>query len=177
MKRRRSVHHTGMSFVFFCLCVFGSTKSGNAFDFSNSTNRKQEIKEVVVPLERTTPVGVLSIPPLPRNKHGQLTCTKNRYVKNESQIGVVSWYGNEFHGRLTANGERFDQNANTLAHLSLPMGTNVLVKNPETGKIVKARVNDCGPYKDGRIADLSRGLAEQLGISKRGVGTVVITVL
>lgn len=117
-------------------------------------------------------------PPQPKNKQGRFICTKDRYVQSEQQIGLASWYGgSEFHGSRTASGERFDDRKHTIAHLTLPMGTEVLVENPETGAIAYARVNDCGPFVKGRIADLSHGLAKKLGVLKQGVSTVVITVL
>ncbi|MDO4769650.1 MAG: septal ring lytic transglycosylase RlpA family protein, partial [Brachymonas sp.] len=70
-----------------------------------------------------------------------------------------------FHNRLTANGERYNMNALTAAHRTLPFGTMVLVKNTATGKTVTVRINDRGPYIKGRIIDLSRAAARELGIS------------
>jgi rare lipoprotein A len=167
------VFHTILTSIVFSLCIIGCTKSTFAFDISNSTlGTEQQDFTQEKRVERP-----LSIPPQPRNKNGNFVCTRNRYVQDERQSGMVSWYGNEFNGRRTASGERFNQNANTLAHLTLPMGTEVLVENPETGIILHARVNDCGPFVKGRIADLSRSLAEKLGIMARGKGAVIITVL
>lgn len=81
------------------------------------------------------------------------------------QQGIASWYGPGFHNRLTANGERYNMNALTAAHRTLPFGTMVLVKNTATGKTVTVRINDRGPYIKGRIIDLSRAAAKELGIS------------
>lgn len=81
------------------------------------------------------------------------------------QQGIASWYGPGFHNRLTANGERYNMNALTAAHRTLPFGTIVLVKNTVTGKTVTVRINDRGPYIKGRIIDLSRAAARELGIS------------
>lgn len=81
------------------------------------------------------------------------------------QQGIASWYGPGFHNRLTANGERYNMNALTAAHRTLPFGTMVLVKNTATGKTVTVRINDRGPYIKGRIIDLSRAAARELGIS------------
>lgn len=81
------------------------------------------------------------------------------------QQGIASWYGPGFHNRLTANGERYNMNALTAAHRTLPFGTMVLVKNTATGKTVTVRINDRGPYIKGRIIDLSRAAAQELGIS------------
>jgi rare lipoprotein A len=85
------------------------------------------------------------------------------------QQGRVSWYGPGFHGRRTANGEVFDTHSLTMAHRSLPMGTNVRVTNLENGRSVVLRVNDRGPYVRGRVADLSHAAAERLGFVDDGV--------
>lgn len=174
MKRRRSRAFTTVLGTVLCLCIFGSTKSSHAFDFSNSTAGTQENSESLGQEMVKAPIT----PPQPKNKQGRFICTRDRYVQSEQQIGLASWYGGpEFHGAFTASGERFDETKHTIAHLTLPMGTKVLVKNPETGTAVHAKVNDCGPFIKGRIADLSYGLAKKLGIAGKGVSTVVITVL
>ena len=85
------------------------------------------------------------------------------------QQGAASWYGPGFHNRLTANGERFNMNEMTAAHKTLPFGTMVLVKSEQTGKSVTVRINDRGPYAKGRIIDLSRAAAKQLGVKDMGV--------
>lgn len=78
----------------------------------------------------------------------------------------ATWYGPGFHGRRTASGERFDQNAMTLASRHLPFGTRVRVVNPKTGKSAIARVNDRGPFSARHItADLSKGLARKIGVT------------
>lgn len=86
---------------------------------------------------------------------------------------VASWYGPGFHGRKTASGERFDQNAMTCAHKTLPFGTRVAVTYK--GRTVVCRVNDRGPYVRGRSIDLSKGVARALGMS--GTGNVSLKVL
>lgn len=82
--------------------------------------------------------------------------------------GHVSWYGPKFHGRRTANGERFDMRRMTAAHKTLPFNTLVRVEDRRTGKAVLVRINDRGPYVRGRILDLSRQAAERLGMKGRG---------
>ncbi len=89
--------------------------------------------------------------------------------------GAASWYGSRFQGRRTASGERFDMNALTAAHKSLPFGTRVRVTNPANGRSVVVRINDRGPYHGGRIIDLSRKAARSVGIN--GVGRVTLEVL
>ncbi len=84
------------------------------------------------------------------------------------QVGYASWYGPNFAGRLTSNGEIFDPSKLTAAHLTLPFGTLVKVTNLVNGESVVVRINDRGPYKDGRIIDLSRAAAAALGMEKMG---------
>lgn len=85
------------------------------------------------------------------------------------QKGRVSWYGPGFQGRRTANGEIFDTNELTMAHRSLAFGSEVRVTNLENGRSVVVRVNDRGPYVRGRVADLSRAAAHELGFVEDGV--------
>jgi rare lipoprotein A (peptidoglycan hydrolase) len=117
---------------------------------------------------------------IPRDKNGKVICTKKLPDVGGSvppMVGIASWYGNQFHVRETASGIVFDQNAFTLASLTIPMGTMVIVKNLITRKEVRATVNDCGPYTGNRIADLSKGLAKYLGLFERGTGPVTVTIL
>ena len=83
--------------------------------------------------------------------------------------GTASWYGPYFHGRLTANGETYDQQDMTAAHPSLPFDTYLKVKNPQNGKMVIVRINDRGPYIPPRNLDLSLGAARVLGSEETGV--------
>ena len=93
------------------------------------------------------------------------------------QEGVVSWYGAAFHDRPTASGELFDSNAFTMAHPTLPFGTQVRVTNLRNGRSVVVRVNDRGPHVGQRIADLSKAAAAQLGFLSRGLVRARIEVL
>ena len=93
------------------------------------------------------------------------------------QTGSASWYGPGFHGRKTASGEAFDMYELTAAHKTLPLGTRVMVRNPANGKEVVVRINDRGPYAHGRILDLSKAAASQLGLISRGHGDVVLQAL
>lgn len=81
----------------------------------------------------------------------------------------ASWYGPRFHGRLTANGEIYDQNAYTAAHKSLRFGTILRVTNTRTNKSVIVRINDRGPYIPGRQIDLSKAAAKELDVISSGV--------
>lgn len=91
--------------------------------------------------------------------------------------GLASWYGNEYHGRVTASGEVFDQEALTAAHKELPLGTIVQVTNLRNNRRVTVRINDRGPFIRGRIIDLSRGAARELNMLRDGVVPVRIEVL
>jgi rare lipoprotein A len=88
--------------------------------------------------------------------------------------GMASWYGNKFHGRRTSSGERFDMNALTAAHDSLPFGTRVRVRNVSNGREVVVRINDRGPRMRDRIIDLSKGAAVALGFLQAGEASVVL---
>ncbi len=88
------------------------------------------------------------------------------------QTGEASWYGDEFHGRRTASGEIFNQWGKTAAHRTLPLGTWLVVERVSNGRRVKVKVNDRGPFVHGRILDLSRGAAGELGMVDDGVARV-----
>ncbi len=93
------------------------------------------------------------------------------------QTGYASWYGPGFHGRKTANGERYDMHAMTAAHRILPMNTWVRVRNLDNGREVVVRINDRGPFVRNRIIDLSHEAAKKLGIIGPGTAKVEITAL
>ncbi len=100
-------------------------------------------------------------------------------LKKESffQTGIASWYGREFHGRMTASGERFDMKALTAAHRTLPFGTMLTVKNLDNGETVNVRINDRGPYRKNRILDLSYAAAKQINMLPEGEAKVGLVVL
>jgi rare lipoprotein A len=91
--------------------------------------------------------------------------------------GEASWYGSYFHGRPTANGERYNQDALTAAHKTLPFGTKVRVTNLNNGRSVILRINDRGPFIPGRIIDLSRAGAQAIGMIGSGIAPVRVDVL
>jgi rare lipoprotein A len=92
------------------------------------------------------------------------------------ETGIASWYGAEFGGKPTANGETFDPNDVTAAHRTLPMPTFVRVTNVENGRSILVRVNDRGPFARGRIIDLSRRSAQLLGFDRQGTARVRVQV-
>ena len=94
-----------------------------------------------------------------------------------SETGIASWYGPDFHGKSTANGEVFDQNALTAAHKTLPMPTIVRVTNLENGRSIEVRINDRGPFKNNRVIDLTRRGAQLLGFEGQGTARVKVQVM
>lgn len=86
----------------------------------------------------------------------------------------ASWYGPGFHGRKTANGEKFDQMSYTAAHKSLRFGTLLKITNPKNGKSIVVRINDRGPYIEGRDLDLSKAAAHELGLMRKGVARLKV---
>lgn len=90
--------------------------------------------------------------------------------------GTASWYGSKFHGRSTANGERFNMNGKTAAHRSLPFGTEVRVTNRHNGRTVTVRINDRGPFAGNRVIDLSKGAAQSIGMINSGTAPVTVEV-
>ena len=91
--------------------------------------------------------------------------------------GIASWYGPGFHGRPTANGETFDQNHLTAAHRTLPMPSMVRVTNLDNGRSIKLRINDRGPFSNGRIIDVSRRAADLLGFRRQGTAKVRVEII
>lgn len=94
-----------------------------------------------------------------------------------SEQGYASWYGNKFHGHLTSNGERYDMFAMSAAHKNLPLPSYVKVTNMENSKTVIVRINDRGPFHEGRVIDLSYAAANKLDIVKSGTGKVKLELI
>ena len=93
------------------------------------------------------------------------------------QVGEASWYGPKFRGKLTSSGEVFDQHKLTAAHPTLPEGSTIKVTNLDNGRSVNLRVNDRGPFVNGRIIDVSKKAAQVLGMLKEGTAMVQVRVL
>ncbi|ETR72037.1 MAG: rare lipoprotein A [Candidatus Magnetoglobus multicellularis str. Araruama] len=122
---------------------------------------------------------IQSTPPLQRH-YGKPYKISNQwyypmtYVNYFEQRGLASWYGKQFHGRKTSNGETYDMYGISAAHKTLPLGTYVKVYNLENKKYLVVRINDRGPFIKGRIIDLSYGAAQKLGIVQKGTANVFI---
>ena len=93
------------------------------------------------------------------------------------EVGIASWYGPGFDGNLTANGETYDMQGVSAAHKTLPFGTVVRVIELDTRRSIVVRFNDRGPFVEGRIIDLSKGAAEELGIVDKGITKVGLRIV
>lgn len=117
------------------------------------------------------------------SRKGYVRFPEKQYASGEkAEIGLkitgeASYYGPGFHGKKTASGEIFDQDDYTCAHKSLPFGTKLKVVRVDNGSSVVVRVNDRGPYVDGRILDLSVAAGKKIGLDKVGHAKVVATVI
>ncbi len=94
-----------------------------------------------------------------------------------TETGIASWYGHPYHGRPAASGEIYDMERLTAAHRTLPFGTRVRVENLQNGRRIEVRINDRGPFVEGRIIDLSRAAAREIGMLGPGTARVRLVVL
>jgi rare lipoprotein A (peptidoglycan hydrolase) len=95
-------------------------------------------------------------------------------VAEDASLGEASWYGPGFHGNPTASGETYDMHELTAAHRTLPLGTRVRVRNLKNDRSVVVRINDRGPFVDGREIDLSYAAAQQIGMLQPGLASVEV---
>ena len=134
-------------YLFFCLLSFFILFTSDA-----RANLKDEVREI-----------------LDYGREGAL--------RGQIWYGNASWYGPYWHGRTTSNGEKFNKNKLTAAHRTLPFNTRVKVTNLKNNKSVVVRVNDRGPFKPGRIIDLSEKAADKIDAKKQGISYVKVQVL
>jgi rare lipoprotein A len=113
----------------------------------------------------------------PYEVNGQIYYPLNRVPIGWTQYGIASWYGPNFHGRYTSDGEIYNMFAYTAAHKTLPMNTIVRVTNLRNHKSVVVRINDRGPFVKGRIIDLSYAAAKKIGVDVTGTAPVKLTVI
>ncbi len=147
--------------------ILPDTTENWAEDALQATNRLRRLMGNAPPLQE------IAGKPKPNSTVSQIAQAR---VKGQVR-GMASWYGPGFHGRRTANGERFNQNSLTAAHRSLPFGTKVRVTNMNNGRSVIVRINDRGPYAGRRIIDLSAAAARVLGMVGSGVAPVRLEIL
>ena len=147
--------------------VLPDTTQNLAVDALQATNRLRRLMGDAPPLEE-----IIGMPAAP-----QVAEFSPERLQKVQSSGMASWYGPGFHGKQSASGETFNQNALTAAHRSLPFGTNVLVTNLNNGRSVIVRINDRGPFIGGRVIDLSAAAARVIGMLDSGVAPVNIQVL
>ena len=112
-----------------------------------------------------------------RSALGAKEFSQETVASQGTRRGWASWYGGIFHGRRTSSGERFDKYGYSVAHRTLPFGTQLLLTRPDTGKSVVVRVNDRGPFIHNRILDLSQGAAQYLGVIGKGVARLRMDII
>jgi rare lipoprotein A len=161
--------------ISLCFCVFFGLSAGMVSGCSSSLNvigkKKPKYSPRIVKLGQRVPKGG------GRYKVGNpyqvagvwYTPKEDRYYDKR---GIASWYGEEFHGRLTANGEVFDMNALTAAHPTMPIPSYAEVTNIRNGRTILVRVNDRGPYKHDRLIDLSKKVSQVLDFNRNGTTPV-----
>lgn len=125
-------------------------------------------------IRRQTIAAKIEIPEEEPSVIEKLNTVASNTVRKFSQTGIASWYGRQFHGRKTANGETFDMNELTAAHRSLPLNCYIRVTNKDNGRSVVVKVNDRGPFHGNRVLDLSYAAAKRIGLTNAGTGKVSI---
>ncbi|MBE7381093.1 MAG: septal ring lytic transglycosylase RlpA family protein [Leptolyngbya sp. SIO1E4] len=146
--------------------ILPDTTESFAEDALQATNRLRRL------LGGAEPLQAVAGQPAP-----QVGVAGDNWAVSSVSTGRASWYGPGFHGRRTASGEVFNQNALTAAHRTLPFGTLVRVTNLNNSRQVVVRINDRGPFSHGRILDLSAGAAREVGLDRAGVGPIRLEVL
>jgi rare lipoprotein A len=121
---------------------------------------------VAAPTIASTPAPDSAVAPEPDDASPEPAVIDFQTIDAAAQSGHASWYASKFEGRRTANGERYDGNALTAAHRTLPMGSYVRVTSLATSRSVVVRINDRGPFVKGRIIDLSYAAASSLGLTR-----------
>lgn len=151
----------------FCalLLLSGCASEPKEFEYKNLQEEVASIKEDGGIYKVGNPYTVLGQSYTPREDY------------DYEEVGMASWYGDDFHNKRTANGETYDMRAVTAAHRTLPLPSIVRVTNLENGKSIIARVNDRGPYVKNRIIDLSEKGAELLGYKNKGTAKVKVEIL
>ena len=143
----------------------------NAKPFNPPATTRVETSPPVAPAGESAAPGGTEVAPV--------AATAKEAGKRPDQVGYATWYGPGFAGRRTASGERFDPNAMTAAHRTLPFGTWVEVRRVETGGVVRVRITDRGPWhhQERYVIDLSRAAAQRLGIVQNGSAKIELRVV
>lgn len=149
-----------------------------AVSFSAFSELTKETKKDVVYIkeEIIVPANTGQIPSAELSAEGNAEDMDQMASYKHYQSGIASYYGGKWHGRKTASGERFNKNAMTAAHRSLPFGTKVKVTNVNNGKSVIVRITDRGPFIKGRVIDLSEGAFAKIASLRSGVTKVKLEI-
>lgn len=149
-----------------------SSESRQAYYVIPTTLANNDTKNVTWNKHKTQPTSQKAL------QQKSVPATEPKTTTRQYQTGKASYYGKGFHGRKTASGERFDQNKLTCAHGSLPFGCRLRVTNLRNNRSVEVKVNDRGAFhKYGRVIDLSKAAAKEIGMLRSGVANVKIEIL
>jgi rare lipoprotein A len=144
-------------------------------------NREGDVLHAVNLLRRlvgnAAPITAIANAPSPSSSPGRVAARVASSPASHFASGFASWYGPGFHGAMSASGERFNANAMTAAHRSLPFGTQVKVTNMDNGRSVVVRINDRGPFTHNRVLDISEGAARVIGLINSGVAPIRMEVM
>mgnify|MGYP001042077630 CR=1 FL=1 len=157
----------------------GTAGGGHGYGAGDGDYRRDGPHDTPPPNLHAVPDAVPRIEPLAVGPNRPYTVMGKRYVPDVSNRpykvrGIASWYGRQFHGRPTSNGEIYDMYAMTAAHPTLPIPSYARVTNPRNGRTVIVRINDRGPFIDGRVIDLSYVAAYKLGTLQHGTAEVIV---
>ena len=157
----------------------GKTENNNSGELTHTLKAGETVWELATKKYHVNPEDILKLNNItdPRSLQIGRTLRIPQAQSTETKEVVASWYGQYHHGRPMANGEPFNMYGPTIAHKEIPLGTKVLLENPETGERATATVTDRGPYIKGRDVDLSYQLAQKLSLEKQGVGNLLLSVL
>jgi len=153
-------------YSFICLVIFSCVASPRYSSNPNTKSSSSKKSKTVTNASKSS-----------SNSNRRYSSKSNSKIRNDVITGISSWYGPNFHGKLTANGEVFDQYGVTAAHKTLPLGTVVRVTNLDNDKSIILRINDRGPYVGDRVLDCSYGAAKKLDFMKKGTANVEIRVI
>ena len=153
-------------YSFICLVIFSCVASPRYSANPNTKSSSSKKSKAVTNTSKSS-----------SNSNRRYSSKSNSKIRNDVITGISSWYGPNFHGKLTANGEVFDQYGVTAAHKTLPLGTVARVTNLDNNKSVILRINDRGPYVGDRILDCSYGAAKKLGFIAQGTTKVRIELI
>ncbi len=157
--------------------AYADLPAGSFVRVTNRDTSRALVARVVAPKDADAPTSGLSAAAARRLGVAEGGVGHGYVEEIVAQVGPASWYGKAFHGRPTASGERYDQNAMTAAHRFLPFGTRARITNEKTGATATVRINDRGSFIKGRIVDVSKGVAERLGFRRQGIAKVRLEVI